>query len=136
MIGDDVEFTDPCKSKTKKHRLRIYYWTLGNIYPELASKLQAINLLAIVKTDVVKTYTNDPFLEDFLKDMSARGEGLNLNIDLKLREFHGILLCACGDTPASANLGGFKESHFGLRPCRHCMVTRSQGLIFVTVSKP
>jgi hypothetical protein len=123
---DDVEFADPCKSKALRHKLRLYYWTLGNIYPELRSSLEAINLLAVVKSDVVKKYGNDPFLEDFVKDMKTLQEGYTFNIKDVNEKLHGLLLCACGDTPASANLGGFKESHFALRPCRHCMVTKSE----------
>jgi len=121
---DDVEFADPCKSKTKKHKLRMYYWTLGNIYPELRSSLKAINLLAIARYEVAKKYGNEEILKYFVKDMGDLGNGVMLTVNGESRMFYGILQFVAADIPAAANLGGMKESHFALRPCRVCKCTR------------
>ncbi|KAK3924618.1 Phosphomethylpyrimidine synthase [Frankliniella fusca] len=122
---DDVEFADPCKTKAKVHKLRLYYWCLGNIPPKFRSTLKSINLLAIVKSSLTKKYGNGPFMEDFIQGIIKLGGGVCFSILGKEYLFHGILLCSCGDMPAQTNLGGFKETHFALRPCRHCMVLRT-----------
>ncbi|XP_034255471.1 uncharacterized protein LOC117653726 [Thrips palmi] len=121
---DDVEFADPCKSKTKKHKLRLFYWTLGNIYPELRSSLKSINLLAIARYEVAKKYGNDEILKYFINDLKDLADGVMLTVNGEQRKFYGILQFVSADMPAAANLAGMKESHFALRPCRVCMVTR------------
>ncbi|XP_034255613.1 uncharacterized protein LOC117653807 [Thrips palmi] len=121
---DDVQFADPCKSKKLKHKYRLFYWCLGNIYPELRSSLKAINLIGIVNYKVAKKYGNEEILKLFMKDIKALGDGVKLKINGEERLFHGILQFVAADIPAAANLGGFKESHFALRPCRMCMCTR------------
>lgn len=121
---DDVEFADPCKSKTKKHKLRLFYWTLGNIYPELRSSLKSINLLAIARYEVAKKYGNEEILKYFVNDMKSLADGVMLTVNGERRMFYGILQFVAADMPAAANLGGLKESHFALRPCRVCMCTR------------
>lgn len=37
---DDIEIVNPIGSHTKKHKLSMFYFTLGNIPPELRSRLQ------------------------------------------------------------------------------------------------
>jgi len=120
---DDAEVCDPLKSKANYHNLRLFYWVLGNIHPEKRSTLKAINLLAIVKSKVAKEFGNEPFLKDFIEGIKRLcTEGVELNIGGVRRRFYGILLFVSADNPAAANLGGFKETHFALRPCRMCMV--------------
>lgn len=122
---DDVEVTDPCKSKVKKHRLRLFLWTLLNIYPELRSSLRAINLLVIVNTTVAKNHGNNRFLRNFVENMKEMGmTGMSLAINNIPRPFYGFLLAAICDLPAANNLGGFKETHFAKRPCRICFISK------------
>lgn len=124
---DDAEVCDALKSKANKHNLRLMYWMLGNIYPELRSKLKAINILAIVKARVAKYVGNDIFLSDFAADMTVLGtDGFVLNIHGVKQRFYAILGFASGDNPGLPNLGGFKETHSAKRPCRMCMALSSQ----------
>ena len=39
--------------------------------------------------------------------------------------FHGTVTVVCADNPASASLGGFKQSGSAFRFCRHCMGTEA-----------
>lgn len=48
-------------------------------------------------------------------------EGVTFDVMGEKRTFHGIHLFSSGDNPASANLAGFKESHFAELLCRQCM---------------
>jgi len=45
------------------------YYTLGNINPKYRSQLDAIQLLAIATSPVIKKYGIDAILEPFLDDL-------------------------------------------------------------------
>ena len=49
--------------------------------------------------------------------------GVPFIVDGQQRHFHGIVTVVCADNPASACLGGFKESASAFRYCRHCTGT-------------
>ena len=44
-------------------------------------------------------------------------------IDGRTYHFRGTVTVASADNPASASLGGFKESASAFRYCRHCLGT-------------
>lgn len=119
---DDVEFANPLSAKTRK--LSMFYWTLGNIYPELRSSLRSINLLVITSHANLKKYGAEEVLNDFLSGLALLGyeEGVSLKIKGVQRKFTGFLNFVAGDTLASAYLGGFKEGvGNAYRPCRTCL---------------
>ncbi|KAK3928886.1 Protein fem-1-like protein A [Frankliniella fusca] len=123
---DDVDPCDGLKSKKGINNLRFYYWLLINIHPDKRATLRAVNVIAIVKASVAKKYGNEPFLQDFKEDMQLLGtKGVVFSIFQNPTRLWALLVFAAGDMPAMSNLGGFKESHFALRPCRVCMVLSS-----------
>ncbi|RLU16140.1 hypothetical protein DMN91_011899 [Ooceraea biroi] len=120
---DDVEFANPLGAKTRK--LSIFYWTLGNVYPELRSSLRSINLLAITSHANVKKHGAEKVVSDFLNDLALLGneDGISLKIKDVQRKFTGFLNFVAGDTPAY--LGGFKEGVANAhRPCRTCFADK------------
>lgn len=123
---DDAEICDALKSKANKNTLRLFYWMLANIFPEKRATLRAINLLAIANAKVAKKFGNSFLLEDFVTAMEQLGtEGVDFTVNGKTRRFYAVLVFAACDMPAAANLGRFKETHSALRPCRQCMVLKS-----------
>ena len=108
---DDVEVVNPLGSKTKKHKVGLFYFMLGNIPPEKRSTYQAINLIAVCKTKDLKKHGIDQVLKPFIDDLVTLGSpaGYPFMIDGKEKKFRGALLCFCGDTPASNFVSGFKE---------------------------
>lgn len=44
---------------------------LGNLDPALRSRLEAINLVALFKSDLLKSYTLDDILKPFIDDLST-----------------------------------------------------------------
>lgn len=124
---DDVSPGDTLTSY-HGHNFRNYLWTLANIPPELRASLRAINIFAIAKSSVAKE-NNEAFLRNFIYAMNrlSSDEGVTLIIKEKPRVFHGCCICGVGDYPASANIGGFKESSSkAFRPCRRCMITNPE----------
>ena len=47
---DDIEIVNPIGHHTKKHKLTMFYYTLGNIPAEYRSQLHAIQLLGVAKS--------------------------------------------------------------------------------------
>ncbi|KAK3916659.1 Zinc finger protein CRM3 [Frankliniella fusca] len=120
---DDVNAGDTLSVQGANIQIRSFSWILLNIHPWLRSSLKCINILALVLKKHAKK--NGPFLEDFIHGLQrlASKEGVTFNIRGKLLTFHGVLVFWVGDTPASANIAGFKESPGqALSPCRQCLV--------------
>lgn len=118
---DDVNLSDT--ASTKPVHARFFYWSLLNLFPELRSSTLSINLLFCAETEIVKCYGFEKLLEDYLSGIQklSSEEGVTFNVMGKKRCFHGVHVFTSADNPASANLAGFKESHFADHPCRQCM---------------
>ena len=124
---DELELCNPLGTHTKKHKLGIVLFTLGNIPPKYRSTLRSINLVACAVHPLIVKYGIDCILEPFIKDLNTLTvEGINVTIDGHQRNFKGGLLCFLADNPASNLLGGFKESFsFSYRFCRSCLITNA-----------
>jgi len=125
LYYDDLEVINPLGANTKKHKLAMFYWTLANIYPEVRSTLKIVNLLSIVKHSILKKCGVGKILETFITDIKVlQNEGVTVNVGGVEKVYKGSLLFVAGDTPASAFMGGFKESVSAYRLCRTCMTTQ------------
>ena len=122
------------------------YFMLGNLDPAFRSRLEAINLVALFKSDLLRRYTLDDILKPFIDELKTLHTvsvhfcclcliasvlciqtGLSLTVGNKQYCFTGTLIAFVGDTPALSMIGGFKEGvSFAMRKCRHCMATDSQ----------
>ena len=96
-------------------------FTLGNFRHEVRSKLDAIFLLAVVKTSHVKKYGFDEVLKPFLNDLKKLEDGYFFTVNNRSIPITGAVSVLCGDTPTSDLGGGFKEGvSFAMKCCRHC----------------
>jgi hypothetical protein len=120
---DDVEVCNPLGSRAKKHKLALFYYTLGNIPPMYRSNLQCIQLFAVVKSAVLQKYGADTILETFMDGIKSleKDEGVTIVINGQAYTFRGTLALVSGDNLASHYLGGYKSLSSALRKCRHCM---------------
>ncbi|KAK3918922.1 DM7 family protein [Frankliniella fusca] len=122
LYHDGVEPTDSASSKSGVHGVTLIYWSLLNIYPHLRSSVKAVFLLGDVRSLVLKKYGFAKILESFIETVNKLMNGLYLNIKGKLLLFFGLFVFCCRDNPASALIGGFKQSHFADFHCRQCLV--------------
>lgn len=100
---DDIEIVNPLGSHVKKHKLTMFYYTLGNIPPQFRSKLTTSQLLAVARTVDLKRFGVDKLLNDFVDCINTLGNGGRLfSVGNKQRNIEGTLLLAPCDTPASA----------------------------------
>ncbi|XP_034934923.1 uncharacterized protein, partial [Chelonus insularis] len=134
LYYDDLEIANVSGSSAKFKKLSMFYWVLANIRPELRSLKNAIQLLAIVKTKHIKNPDNlRKILQFFVDDIvKLQMVGIDIVINNTVKNYKGSLLFFAGDTPASALIGGFKESVSATRPCRSCMVAHEDLKRFFT----
>lgn len=131
---DDLELANPLGSKSKIHKIGVFYYVLGNIRPMYRSTTHTIQLLSIAKTADLKQYGIDSLLTPITQEINslAKDDGHCFNIHGQPRHFRGGLLLWTGDTLASQYMGGYKEGVGGaLRFCRNCMATREESNIKV-----
>ena len=101
-----------------------FYFLLGNLSPHLRSKISRIQLLCLVKEIRISKLTlhyNCVLFFNYYFDI--KDEGVPFIIDGRTCHFRGTVSIVSADNPASAALGGFKESASAFRFCRHCLGT-------------
>lgn len=122
LYYDELGIANPLGSHSKQEKLGMFYWTLGNLDPKIRSSQNAIQLLAIVKAKLIKKYGLQKLLKRFFDDVQLlKTRGFSIIVNGEEMTFKGSVLFCAGDTPASAFLGGFKESVSANRPCRTCL---------------
>lgn len=121
MNTDDIEIVNPIGAHTKKHKLSLFYFTLGNIPPEYRSKLTCIQLIAVAKARDVKNLRSG-LLADFIGTMKLLAtNGIQMEIKGSMHTIEGTLVMAACDTLAANWIGGFKEGvAFAFKACRTC----------------
>ena len=123
---DELEVCNPLGTHTKKHKLGIVLFTLGNIPPKFRSTLRAINLAVCATRPVIEKHGINAILQPFIRDINTLSStGITVTTARGgTRKFVGGLLCFVSDNLASNMLGGFKESFsFAYRFCRTCLAT-------------
>jgi hypothetical protein len=119
---DDFEIANPLGSHAKKHKIAIFYFTLGNIPPQYRSRMPAVQLLAVAKTTDMKIFGAKKLLKDFISTINLLQTG-GITMDIMGEQINiegSLVMCPC-DTLASQWLGGFKEScSFAKKACRTC----------------
>ncbi|KAK3741564.1 hypothetical protein QZH41_012508, partial [Actinostola sp. cb2023] len=123
VLYDDVEVVNPLGSKTKKHKLGVFCYTLGNIRPINRSQLKAIQLLVVVKrtliTKLITKYGVNTILEPIMTEIAEleKDGGYQFFVNGEEKSFSGTFAFVSGDNLASQELAGFKfdESQFTLR---------------------
>lgn len=127
MNTDDIEIVNPIGAHTKKHKLYIFYFTLGNIPPEYRSRLTCIQLIAVAKTHDVRNL-HSGLLKDFVntvKTLSTGGVAMEINGNVP--NIEGTLVISACDTLVANWLGGFKEGFaFALKACRNCIASEKE----------
>jgi len=122
---EEIEILNLQESPT--HKLGIFSWSLANIYPEMRSSFNAVNLLAVANQCDLKEFGVKKILDNFVQDINVlQTEGISVMANGVPKTFKGSLLMVNGDAPALALLGGFEQSISACRPCRRCMTNQEE----------
>lgn len=124
LSHDDLEIVNPLGTHVKKHKISMFYMTLGNIPPQFRSKLSSIFLLAVSKSKLLREFGSTNLLSDFVHSINQMQSGeMTLSVNGQNQVIKGTLVMAVCDTPAAQWLGGFKEGvSFAKKPCRTCNI--------------
>ena len=128
LYYDDSDLCNSAGSRVTKHKIAFFYFTLGNFRHELHSKLDAIILLAVVKTAHLKKYGFDEVLKPLLDDMKklASDDGYYFTVGNNSIPLRGAVSVFCGNTPAAQLAGGFTEGvAFAMKCCRQCKASQN-----------
>ncbi|XP_028416938.1 uncharacterized protein LOC114541149 [Dendronephthya gigantea] len=123
LYYDEVECVNPLGSKTKKHKLGLFYYTLGNISPVHRSQLKSIQLLAIVKRPLIIKYGMNAILAPIMEQVLELEQdgGYQFTIKGVKESFAGTIAFVSGDNLGSQELGGFKVGPGSHLKCRDCL---------------
>lgn len=127
--GDELGVANNLGGSSKKEKIYVFYWTLGNIHPNFRSIRDNIYLLAIAKSEHVKKFGMRKILQPFVDDIrTLQTEGITIVVDGRETNYKGTLLFSPCDHPAAAELGGFKQTVTAYRFCRSCMTTNDNNV--------
>lgn len=123
LYSDEIELCNAVGTRVKKHKLLMFYYVIGNLPKVYRSALDAINLYAVIKTDVTR-YGFDVVLQPLLADLQilniARGHPIQLKNGNTI-QINASLVAYVADNPAAHQAMGLKESVGGaFRKCRLC----------------
>ena len=119
---DSMEVVNPIGAHVTKHKIDVFYWTIGNVRPSLRSKWSNIHLLAICKTRYLKKYGFSTVLKDFLDNLKELQKGVTFIVKGQEEVIYGVLVAVLCDTPAAAFLANMKQSVFANKFCRTCNI--------------
>ena len=121
LYTDEVEVCNPLGSRATKNKLLLVYYTLGNISPKYRSKLAAIRLVAMVKSNDISHSGIDKILARINLDLNELYKGVKIMTANGEKTIYGALMCVLGDTLGQHEVAGFKEGvGFAYSKCRHC----------------
>lgn len=119
---DEFNLTNPLGVHVKSHKLLIFYYFLGNIRPELRSKLSSIQLLAIARSADIKNNKDslNLLLKDFVGSLNSLRTGVDFQVGTVQTKLRGALAAHLADTPANQQIGKFVEGVAkAIKPCRY-----------------
>ena len=121
IFHDMVEVCNPLGSYASKHKVDMFYYTLGNFNPKVRSKRCAIRLLGIVNAKLVKKYGYDAVLKPMLDDIKKIKKGYPFIVDGEPKVVYGKVVSCTGDTEGQHEWAAFKVGvGFAFQKCRHC----------------
>lgn len=122
---------------------------LGNISPKYRSRVNSIQLLAVVKTKDLKSYSMNavlsPIIADIVKLVSTKiiitctcmlfikmlictckEKGFKFTINGCPKLYYGTISTICADNLGQSVFAGFKEGSTAYRGCRQCMAKKKE----------
>ena len=109
LYHDEVEVCNPLGSKSTKHKLDMYYYTIANLSPKFRSKHCSVRLLAILNSKLVKKYGIHSIMNPIIKDLLKLYDGVTVKYEEETFRIKGKVVLCAGDTLGQHLWGGFKE---------------------------
>ena len=127
LYDDEFVVSNPIGNKTSKYKLLAFYFTLGNFRPQCNSKVDAIQLVSLVKSIHAKKHGIEKVLAPLMHDLGVlENKGITISFKGTELQFFGSIFLVISDNLAAHWLAGFQESFSKTkRVCRFCLCTRA-----------
>lgn len=125
LYYDEFCAANPLRGNQSKHKMAVFYYTLGNIPLRFRSKIDDIQLALICKSSYIKEFGFHTILAPLLRDLkSLENEGLKIEgIPDKIK---GSVVFLVSDNLGSHQIGGFSTCFNGSSAtCRFCCSSSS-----------
>lgn len=125
LYTDDFEICNPLGTSKMIYKVTAVYWVVLNLPAKFRASLTSIQLALLGRSEDVKEYGYESFLEPLIKDIQQlEEEGLFVQV---LDQFvKGIVFCVCADNLAAHSLAGFSQSFNVEKFCRFCLISKDQ----------
>jgi hypothetical protein len=125
LYCDEAEMANPLGSKSGKHKLMNFYYSILDMPSHFQSSMLNLPLLISVKGEDFKSSSSNSilkFIVDELKELWDKG--ISFKIDEKVNHVKVCLSQICGDNLGLHALLGFSEGFTANFPCRRCKMHR------------
>ncbi|KAI7813834.1 hypothetical protein IRJ41_002408 [Triplophysa rosa] len=122
---DDFEVCNPLGTSRKIHKITAVYWVILNLSSKCRSSLNLINLAVLGKTDDVRLFGYEKFLDPLVKDIKTL-EQVGIFVPALQQYVKGTVFCVCADNLGAHGLAGFQESFIVDNFCRFCLISHKQ----------
>ena len=127
LYFDQFEVANPLGPARGEYKIAAFYFTLGNLRPELRLKLSCIFLAMLVLDSHIKKYGLEAVVKPLVDDLNVlAADGIEIIINGNPVTYCGILSYIVADNLGSHEIGGYLQSFSGARICRHCNATKTQ----------
>ncbi|CAL8105707.1 unnamed protein product [Orchesella dallaii] len=124
---DDAEIANPLGSKSGKHKLANFYFSLLDMPQHMLSSIDNVLLLASLKTVDLKTSSVNAVLEVIVTELKELwNEGLTFLYNDKPITLKVALAQVSGDNLGLHTVLGFTEGFNANYPCRRCKMHRNE----------
>jgi hypothetical protein len=109
LYTDELEIVNPLGSKKKKHKMCVFYFTLGNLLAKYRSQLRHVYLSILFPYRLLKEgYTYSDFLKPLIGDLKTlQKEGITVTIGEQIYKFIGAVATISTDNLSAHSLAGF-----------------------------
>ena len=121
LYSDGVEVVNPLGAGRGKHKVIQIFLTFGEIPKTQRSKIDRIQLVAIVKEKVVKQFGFKKVYHQIVEDLKELERGIIVHHPVQRLVKCGLLLHPADNLEAHG-VGGFSQSFSSLDVCRFCHV--------------
>lgn len=129
LYHDAFEICNPLGSAKTKYKIVGIYMLILNLPPWHRSRVEQIQLVALVYEKHIKTFGFSPVINKITKDLKIlESNGINISIKLndqnvETQNLKGVLVAVCADNLGSHQIGGFNENfHLNGYFCRYCYI--------------
>ena len=126
LYFDELGVTNPLRGHQSKHKLAVFYYTLGNLPVHFRSSIDDIQLALICKASYLKEFGLSKVVAPLINDLKIL-ENEGIKIDGIPSKVKGSLAFIVSDNLGSHQIGGYSTNFNSTSvTCRFCLASASE----------